>query len=164
MTQHHRHDDCYYRALRDILRGLLCCDHVTRIVTYRFKGVSFTAKGNQMSLTVKDTEVPGTVNVTISFVDSKGKPAKVDGVPAWSVSDNSIIDSMTVAADGMSADLHVTDNIGASQVTVNADVDLGSGVNNVDFVDTISVIAGDAVAANFNFGAVTPDAGGGGPV
>ncbi len=110
-----------------------------------------------MSLVIKDTDVPGTVDVAIAFLDAKGKPAKVDGVPTWVASDTSVIDSVTPSADGMSAKLHVTDNIGASQLTVNADVDLGSGTNNVDFVDTVSVIAGDAVSATFAFGAVTPD-------
>ena len=108
-------------------------------------------------LTLKDTDVPGTVNVTVSFVDAKGKPAKVDGVPTWSASNSTIIDSVTASADGMSATLHILDNIGASQVTVNADVDLGAGTDNKDFVDTVSVIAGDAASATFNFGTVTPD-------
>lgn len=110
-----------------------------------------------MSLVVKDTDVPGTVTASIAFVDAKGKPAKVDGVPTWVASDTTVVDSVTPAADGISAVLHVTDTIGASQVTVSADVDLGSGVNSKDFVDTVSVIAGDAAAANFTFGAVTPD-------
>lgn len=114
-------------------------------------------------LTLKDTEVPGTVNVAIAFVDAKGKPAKVDGVPTWAASNSALIDSVTVAADGMSADIHITDTPDASNLTVNADVDLGAGVNNVDFVDTVTVVAGDAVAATFNFGAVTPDAPGPGP-
>jgi hypothetical protein len=130
---------------------------ITRRVTYLFKGVSFTSEGADMALVVKDTDVPGTVDVAISFVDSKGKPAKVDGVPTWTASDSTVVDSITAAPDGMSAKIHVTDTIGVSQVTVNADVDLGTGTNNVDFVDSVSVIAGDAVAANFTFGAVTPD-------
>lgn len=108
-------------------------------------------------LTLKDTEVPGTVTVNVAFKDAKGKPAKVDGVPTWTASDGTVIDNVTAAADGLSATIHILDNIGASQLTVNADVDMGSGVNNVDFVDTVSVIAGDAVAADFTFGAVTPD-------
>lgn len=111
-----------------------------------------------MALVVKDTDVPGTVSVSIAFVDGKGRPAKVDGVPTWVASDPTIVDTVTPAADGMSAVLHVTDAVGVSQITVSADVDLGAGVTSVDFVDTVSVIAGDAVAANFTFGAVTPDA------
>lgn len=131
---------------------------VTRIATYRFKDVEFTAEGDTMSLVIKDTDVPGTVTVSIAFVNSKGRPAKVDGVPTWAASDPTVIDSVTPSADGMSATLHITDTIGVSQLTVNADVDLGSGTNNKDFIDTISVIPGEAVAATFTFGAVTPDA------
>ncbi len=111
-----------------------------------------------MGLVIKDLDVPGTVTVTVSFVDAKGKPAKVDGVPTFAASDPMIVDSVTPSADGMSATLHITDTVGVSQLTVSADVDVGDGVNSVDFVDTVSVIAGDAVAANFSFGAVTPDA------
>jgi hypothetical protein len=157
MKHHVPGSDCFWR---EVLRRVLCCDTagaVTRVATYIFKGVSFTAKGDNMALVIKDTDVPGTVNVSIAFVDAKGKPATVDGVPTWAASDPTIIDSVTPAADGMSAVLHVLDNIGASQLTVTADVDMGSGVNSQDFVDTVSVIAGDAVAANFTFGAVTPD-------
>lgn len=112
-----------------------------------------------MALVVKDTDVPGTVTITVSFVDAKGKPAKVDGAPTWAASDPSIVDTLTAAADGMSAVAHITDNIGASQITVSADVDLGSGITSKDFVDTVSVIAGDAAAATFSFGGVTPDSG-----
>jgi len=146
---------------RDLCGLLRClcgsCSVITRVVTYSFKGISFTAEGDNMALVVKDTDVPGTVNVSIKFTDSKGKPAMVDGAPTWVASDTTIIDTITPAADGMSAVLHVTDNIGASQLTVTADVDLGSGVTNKDFVDTVSVIAGDAAAATFTFGSVTPD-------
>jgi hypothetical protein len=155
---HHEHaSDCYWR---EVLRRVLCCDHVrevVRVVTYQFKGVSFTAKGEHMSLTVQDTQVPGTATVNVAFVDAKGKPAKVDGVPVWVASDPTIVDTLTVAADGMSATIHITDTVGASQLTVTADVDLGPGITSTDFVDTVSVIGGTAVAANFTFGTVTPD-------
>lgn len=147
------------RYWREVLRRILCCgeEKVTRIVTYSFNGISFTAKGDSIMLQLKDTEVPGTVTVTVSFVDAKGKPATVDGAPTWTASNTALIDSITVAADGLSADIHITDTPDASNLTVNADVDMGSGVNNVDFVDTVTVTAGDAVAASFAFGAVTPD-------
>jgi hypothetical protein len=137
---------------------------ITRRATYSYKsdngsikGISFTAEGDHMALVVKDTDVPGTVTATVTFADAKGKPAKVDGVPTWVASDPTIVDTVTPAADGLSAVLHVTDTVGVSQITVSADVDLGSGVNSVDFVDTVSVIAGDAVSATFSFGAVTHD-------
>ncbi len=155
-------NDAFWAQLGRILCKMFCpCNHhgkrVTRIVTYSFKGVSFTAEGNHMALNLKDTDLPGTVDVTVAFVNAKGKPAQVDGVPIWSVTDATIIDSVTPSADGLTAKLHIMDTIGASQLNVNADVDLSGGVSNKDFVDTVSVIAGEAVAANFSFGAVTPD-------
>ncbi len=131
---------------------------ITRIATYAFNGVSFTAKGDKMGLTVSSSEVPGTVSVSVSYVDAKGKPAKVDGIPVWAASDATVVDSVTPAEDGMSAELHITDTIGVSQVTNVADVDVGEGIKSLESVDTISVIAAEAVAANFTFGAVTPDA------
>jgi hypothetical protein len=110
-----------------------------------------------MALVLKTTEVPGTVEVTVSFQDAKGKPATVDGAPTWAASDSSVIDTITPAADGMSAVLHITDTPGASNLTVSADVDLGEGVTSKDFVDSVSVIPAEAESATFSFGAVTPD-------
>jgi len=63
-----------------------------------------------MALVVKDTDVPGTVTVSVSYTDAKGKPATVDGAPTWVASDPTIIDSVTPAADGLSAVLHITDS------------------------------------------------------
>lgn len=148
--------DCFWR---EVIRRLLCCDHVrrvARVVTYRIKGVSFTCKGDNIMLNLKDTEVPGTVNVAIAFVDAKGHAAKVDGVPTWAASNPALIDSITVAPDGLSADIHIADTVDASNLTVTADVDMGAGITNTDFVDTVTVVAGDAVSANFTFGPVTP--------
>lgn len=130
---------------------------VTRRATYRFKNVSFTAEGDHMALNLTSDEVPGTVNVTVEFKTAGGKPAKVDGAPTWAASNPALIDTLTPSADGMSASFHITDTVDVSQLTVTADVDMGSGVKTTDFVDTVSVIAAEAVSANFAFGAVTPD-------
>jgi hypothetical protein len=152
----------------DLLRKLICrllCPPAHRVVEmvrrYAFPNFSFTCEGAQMALTVKDTEVPGSVVLTVSFVDSKGKPAKVDGVPILSVDNTDVVDqapAFTDNGDGsFSSTLHITDNTGAAQLTVVADADLGGGTTSITSVDTVSVIPGDAVAANFAFGAVTPD-------
>jgi hypothetical protein len=152
--------DCYWR---EVIRRLLCCDceRIFRIVRYQVNGVSFIAKGDHMSLVLQTTEVPGSVSVSVAFVDSEGKPATVDGVPTWAASDPALLDSITPSADGLSATVHIADKEGASNLTLTADVDLGDGVKSKDFVDTISVIAAEATTATFNFGPVTPDAGGG---
>lgn len=109
-------------------------------------------------LTVKTDDVPGTVTATIAFVTAGGKPAKVDGAPTWSADNAAVVDSITIAEDGMSATVHITDTPGAANLTVSADVDLGEGVQTQLFVDTISVIPSEAASATFTFGAVTPDA------
>ena len=148
------------RHFREMFCAAFCCGgskEVTRRVTYSFKGISFTSEGASMASVIKSTEVPGTATITVSFFDSKGKPAKVDGVPTWTASNPAVIDVLTPSADGLSATLHILDNVDVSQLTANADVDMGSGVNNVDFVDTISVIAGDASSATFALGPITPD-------
>lgn len=126
---------------------------VQRVVTYRVGGVSFTAKGNQMSLTVRVTEVPGTADVSVAFTDSEGNPASLDAPPQWSATDPNVIDSITAAADGLSAKVHLTNNIGSSQLTLDG-MEEGQPVQ---FVDVVNIVEGTATAANFTFGAVTPD-------
>lgn len=85
-------------------------------------------------------------NAAIAYVDAKGKPAKVDGMPVWSSSDENIL---TVAADpdGMSAVVTPVD-IGTAQIKVEADADLGAGVQSLVTLGDIEVIAGTAVAGN----------------
>lgn len=112
-------------------------------------------------LEVKDTDVPGKTVLTFGFTDAKGKPAKVDGTPTVSVDNAAVVDSVGSVNDNgdgtFSCELHITDTLGAAQVTVDGDADLGSGITDVKAVDVISVIPGDAVAANMSFGTVTPD-------
>lgn len=91
-------------------------------------------------------------DATVGFVDKKGQPAKVDGVPSWTVSDPTIL-SVEPAADGMSATVKAIGPLGTSQVSVTADADLGEGVRNVVGTLDVEVVAGEAVAANINAGA-----------
>ena len=116
------------------------------------------------TLTAKDTEVPGTADYTFNFLDSKGKKAKVDtsgGLPTVTSSDTTVVDSTGTVVDNgdgtFTTKLHILDNLGASNITVDGDADLGSGVTDVQFVDVVSVIAGDAVTGQGTFGPITPD-------
>lgn len=160
----HHEDD-----LAALVRKVFCrffpseCCRLVRDVTITLAGHSFTATSleGKIMLTVKDTDVPGSGTYKFSFKDAKGKPAKVDGLPTISSSDPTIVDTVGPCVDNgdgtFSAPFHVLDNIGAANVTVNADVDLGSGTNNKDFVDVVSVIAGDAATLVGDFGTITPD-------
>lgn len=69
------------------------------------------------------------------------RPARVDGVPVWASSDETVI-TVVAAADGMSA---VIDTVapGTARVTVTADADLGAGVETLTGVsDDINVTLG----------------------
>lgn len=108
---------------------------------------------------IKDTDVPGTMTLSIGAPkDAKGKDAKVQGVPAWFLDDNTNCQIVSQSADGLSAVVHVGDNPSATQVSVKADADLGDGVTELVSVFVINVVPGDAVSlGDITASAITPD-------
>jgi hypothetical protein len=83
--------------------------------------------------------------LAISVVDAKGNPAQVDDVPVWGVSNESVL-TLTVAEDGMSASVAAVGPVGASQVSVTCDADLGDGLKPIVGLLDVTVVAGEAVA------------------
>lgn len=93
------------------------------------------------------------VQVTLKPVTDTGKPAALDGSPAWSViSGNS---QVQVADDGLSAWLVSADDPGDTEVLVKADADLGTGVEEIS--DTIQLSVIGATAKNLGLSAGTPE-------
>lgn len=92
---------------------------------------------------------PSVWNLALSYVDAKGKPAKVDGTPVWTAPDASLA-TLVVADDGMSAVFSFADplSLGAGQVRIDADADLGSGVTELITLWDFEIVAGQAVAGN----------------
>lgn len=88
-----------------------------------------------------------TASAAVAYVDAKGNPAKVDGVPAWSSSDPAILD-VVAAADGMSATVTPVGPLGTAQVKIEADADLGAGVTTIITLADVEVVGGEAVAGN----------------
>lgn len=84
------------------------------------------------------------VVLNIQPVDAKGFPAKVDGAPLWSVSDESV-GTLAVSEDGLTATF-VAGFPGVCQVVVSADADLGLGVQTISGVLDIQVEGGVAVS------------------
>lgn len=82
-------------------------------------------------------------NVVLTITNAKGQPAKVDGVPVWASSNETVL-TVTPAADGMSALIDtVAAGSGPERVTVTADADLGSGVETITGVtEDINVTTG----------------------
>ena len=94
------------------------------------------------------------INVTLNPRTDTGKPAKLDGSPAWTViSGNS---QVVVAADGLSADLVSSDEPGDTIVSVKADADLGEGVEELADTITLSVIGATAKNLGLTAGPATP--------
>lgn len=92
------------------------------------------------------------VNVALNPVTPRGKPVKLDGKPEWSVVDGD--STLVVADDGMSADLVSADTPGVTNFMVQADADLGEGVDTIS--DTIQLTVIDPEASSLGLVAGTP--------
>ncbi len=94
------------------------------------------------------------VNVTLHPVTETGKPAQVDGAPTWTVQSGDA--TVTPAADGLSADLISSDTPGDTQILVEADADLGSGVITISDIITLHVAHANAANLGLVAGDPTP--------
>lgn len=106
-----------------------------------------------------DNDLPGSVTFSVSGPkDAKGKPAKLDGTPVWSLDDATNAQITSTAPDGLSCVVHLSDNPSATQLTVTADADLGAGVTTLTSVAVINILPGDAVSlGDVTASAITPD-------
>lgn len=107
----------------------------------------FYLKGVDMFILPADKKA----TASVSWVDKKGNPASIDGIPAWATSDSTIAD-LQVAANGLSAVL-LGGLVGNCQISVSADADLGAGTKAVVALLDIQVVAGEAA-----IGVITPGA------
>lgn len=82
------------------------------------------------------------VTASVSWVDRKGNPASIDGIPVWATSDGNVA-ALEVAANGLSAVL-LGGLVGNCQVSVSADADLGAGTKPVVALLDVQVVAGEA--------------------
>jgi hypothetical protein len=99
-------------------------------------------------MTLTDTQK---VTFTITPKDKKGQPAKIDGVPAWTNS-NEAVGTLTAAADGLSAEF-VALIVGDTTIGVSADADLGPGVTSLAGSADITVTPGAASTVELVAGA-----------
>jgi hypothetical protein len=101
-----------------------------------------------MTLVLKDNQ---RVAISVSPVDARGNPAKVDGAPVWSVIGPGIL-ALETSDDGLSCVATATGELGVTQVTVTADADLGEGVQTISGLLDVEVIGGMAVGLAINAG------------
>jgi hypothetical protein len=118
-------------------------------ITVRYGSFAVSFEGDFMA-TLPDDK---TVTASVAYVDAKNFPAKVDGAPVWTTDPPDAL-TVTVAPDGMSAELAV--NTGAPgttvQGTINADADLGAGVKSLITLFSVDIVAGEAVTGTVSFG------------
>ena len=104
------------------------------------------------TLVLTDTQK---ADLSISPVDSKGNPAKLDGVPTWASSDATIVTVSGISADGLSATVYATGPAGTATVAVSGDADLGAGVTTITGTLDVSVTGGAATAIAITAGTPT---------
>lgn len=95
--------------------------------------------------------------VTLHFevIDAAGNPAAIDGTPEWGSSDEAIL-TVAPADDGMSAMVTTVGPLGAAQIHVTADADLGEGVRPLTGILDFEVHGSEAVALNLLAGEPEP--------
>lgn len=94
------------------------------------------------------------VRATVTPKTAVGNPAPIDGKPGVTViSGNATI--ANISEDGRSFDIVSPDEPGDSQVLVEADADLGEGVETISDVIKVTVIG--ARAANLGLSLGTPE-------
>ena len=144
----------WFWACWNWLRGLFStrvrCVYVRDVAAGAYRLIEQN-KGEDM-LTLTDIQKCA---LTVAFQTAAGNPAKVDGAPQWSVSDEALLE-LQVAEDGMSATVTAKGPLGIGQVLLKADADLGEGVKEITGLLDVEVIASEATVAIVAAGAPEP--------
>jgi hypothetical protein len=123
-------------------------------VTLKFGPITVKARGADMAFTLP---VDMQVKVAVSYVDSEGNPATVDGDVEWASSDAAIAAVVADPDNSFEAVVRPTTTLGQVQITATADADLGDGVRELITLMDVTVVAGEAVAGTIApVGAPTP--------
>ena len=113
-----------------------------------------TLRGNQctairairMSFPIDTTLITG----TLEYVDAKGRPARVDGIPVWTFGGDAVGEGV-VSDDGMSVAFTPNGETGIATVSVEADADLGSGVKSLITTGAIELTPAEAAGGSITF-------------
>ena len=93
---------------------------------------------------------------SIQPVDGKGRPAKVDGVPEWTISPSGGA-TLFPAPDGMSCEVAWLAVLAGQVLTVKADADLGAGVKEITGSADIETLAAQATTLSVSVGPEVPN-------
>ena len=95
----------------------------------------------------------------VTPVDAKGNPAKIDGVPNWTSSNEAVATVTPNPDDGsgtFSAWVTPASTLGTCQVNVTADADLGSGTTTITGLLDVQTVGGTAVGFQIQTDAPVP--------
>lgn len=93
---------------------------------------------------------------TVIILDRRNNPAKVDGVPSWKSSDESVL-TVEVSEDGLTVTAQAVSE-GTAVVTFEADADLGEGVKPLVGTEDFQVLPAEAVSVALQFSPATEQA------
>jgi hypothetical protein len=88
---------------------------------------------------------------TVSPVDARGRVARIDGIPEWSVTPQGGV-SLFPSADGLSCDVIWLAPLAGQVLTVKADADLGSGVKEITGTADIETLGTEAASFQMTVG------------
>jgi hypothetical protein len=111
--------------------------------TITYDQFTITARGKDMAYKLPNDKV---IKVQVSYVDSKGNPATVDGYVDWDTSNEQIATVETDSQESTIATVTPTGKAGQVQISVTADADLGEGTKEIISTMDVEVVAGEAVA------------------
>jgi hypothetical protein len=145
-----------WKIVKDTIINFFNCSHGRgrrRAAGFHFKfGLPTTKENKPMPVTVSIT-TEQKVKATLAPVTDTGKPAKLDGAPAWTVLSGNA--QVVVSEDGLSADLISSDDPGDTQIIVKADANLGEGVEEISDIIDLSVVG--STAKNLGITVGTPE-------
>jgi len=95
------------------------------------------------------------VALTVAFTTASGNPARIDGVPKWQTSDETIL-TVVADEDGQTATATTVGPLGTAQVSVTADADLGAGIREITGTLDVEVLAAEAVTVGITAGTPEP--------
>lgn len=145
-------------SIAEYVKGILkTVERIERLLHRSIGGVAHYAEfhtiidGQSRKVTHMFLLITQELPVSVVFKDKLGNVAKVDGLPAWAVTDATLA-SLEVAADGLSAVVTPLGPVGSFKLQVSADADLGEGVKSILGELSVDLLPAEAVTVELTPG------------
>src|SRR5262245_29526133 len=118
-------------------------DQAGAFFTIRYRDFTIRARAKDMAYKLPSGMQ---VDVQVSYVDTNGNPAEVDGEVTWDSSHAGTLEVEVDRGDSTKATIKAIGPVGQAQVTATADADLGTGTRELITPMDVEVVAGEAVS------------------